>query len=116
MAGEIVEDIAGRDAGEEGEGVAQLLDPGRFNIGNDEVACAQLHGAYAVLVGRPRRPHMLDSVQLQCKGVRSCECGDGRVVIVLRVVHDVEGDSPVVGLVDDVMEDDARGATGVLPS
>ena len=55
MVGETIKDLAGKDAGEESEGVAQLLDPGRFEVGEDEVARSQLHGVDVFLVGRPRR-------------------------------------------------------------
>ena len=46
MVGETIKDLAGKDAGEESEGVAQLLDPGRFEVGEDEVARSQLHGLW----------------------------------------------------------------------
>ena len=116
MVREMVKKLTRQDAGEEGEGVAQILDPGRFDIGEDEVAHAQLHGAYAILVGRLRLPHVLKAVQFRCAGAGSCECGDGRFVISSRVAHEVEGYIPVVGLVDAAREDNGGGATGVLPS
>ena len=59
---------------------------------------------------------MLKSTQILCAGVGSCECGDGRVVIGLRVAHEVEGDASVMGLVDAVREEDTGGATGILSS
>ena len=59
---------------------------------------------------------MLEAAQLRCTGVRSCECGNDRVVIGLHITHEVERDAPVVGIVENVGEDDAGGATGVLPS
>ena len=59
---------------------------------------------------------MLEATQLWYAGVRSCECGNGRVVIGSRVAHEVEGYAPVVGLVDAIREDDDGGPTDVLPS
>ena len=94
MVGDMVKERAGRDAGEEGEGVAQLLDPGQFDIDEDEVAHAQLHGADAVLVGRSCRPHVFEATQLRRAGVRSCEWGNGGVIIGSYGTHEVEGDTP----------------------
>ena len=58
---EVDKDRAERDAGVEGAGDAQLLDPRRFDVGQDEVALPHLDGADAALVVRPRRPDVLEA-------------------------------------------------------
>ena len=57
----MVEDRADRDAGVEGAGDAQLLDPHRLDVGQGEFTRLHLNGADAALVGRPCRPYILEA-------------------------------------------------------
>ena len=56
---EVFEDFSDRDAGVKCPGDAQLLDPRRFNVGQDEVSSTYLDCANAALVGRPGCPSVL---------------------------------------------------------
>ena len=57
----MVDDRADRDAGKEGATDSQLIYLHRFNVGQDEVARPHLDSADAALVGRPRRPVVLEA-------------------------------------------------------
>ena len=49
----VIEDGSDRDAGVECPGDAQLLDPHQFDVGQDEVSCADFDRTNSALVGRP---------------------------------------------------------------
>ena len=107
---EVVEDCSNRDVGVKRPGDAQLLDPCRFDIGQNEVSRTYLNCAYAALVCHTGCPavfhptHFLETVVLR-------KSFDVRVIIGARVPHEIEG-SPVVRLVDGIGEDHAGGAAG----
>ena len=90
-----VEDCADRDAGVEGDRDAQLLDPRRFDIGQDEVALPHLNGADSALVVRTRRPAVLKATHHQHVVILR-EVFNGRVVVRTHVVHEFEGHAHVV--------------------
>ena len=58
---EVVKDRADRNDGVEGAGDAYILDPHQTNVGQDEFARPHLDGMDAALVGRPRRPAVLEA-------------------------------------------------------
>ena len=111
---EVIKDCSDRYAGVKRPRDAQLLDPRRFDVGQDEVSSTYLDCANAALVGSPGCPavlrplHLGDTVVLQ-------ESLDVWVVVGVRVAHEVEGPS-VVRLVDGFREDHGIGAAGGRPS
>ena len=58
---EVVKYRADCDAGIEGAGDAQLFNPHRFDVVQDEVAHPHLDGADAALFRRPCRPAVLEA-------------------------------------------------------
>ena len=107
----VVEYRVDGDASVEGDGYAQLRDPRRFGVGQEEVALAHLDGADAALVGSPRRPAVLETKHHQRAVVlrEVLYCG---VVACMRSAHEVEGCAPVVCFLDGFGEDYAGGTDG----
>ena len=111
---EVIEDGSDRDAGVERPGDAQLLDPRRFNVGQDEVSHTYLDRANEALVGRTGCPVVLHPLHLG-ETIVFRESSDVWVVVGAHVAHEVEG-PPVVRLVEGFGEDHAGGAAGGHPS
>ena len=111
---EVIEDGSDRDAGVERPGDAQLLDPRRFNVGQDEVSCAYFDCVNSDLVGCPgclsvfHPLHLGETVVLR-------DLLDVRVVVRACIAHEVEGPS-VVRLLDGFGENHAGGAASGHPS
>ena len=61
---EVIKDGSDRDAGVERPGDAQLLDPRQFDVGQDEVSCADFDHANTALVGRPDGPSVFHTSHL----------------------------------------------------
>ena len=111
---EVIEDCYDRDAGVKRPVDAHLLDPRRFDVGQDEVFRTYLDCANAALVGLTGCPAVLHLSHLG-KTVVLQEPFDVWVVAGARVAHEVEGPS-VVCLVDVFGEDHAGGAASGCPS
>ena len=110
----MAEDCSDQDAGVKRPGNAQLLDPCRFNVGQDEVSSTYLNCADAALVGRPGCPAVLNLSHFE-ETVVLQKLFDVRVVVGARVTHEIEGPY-VLRLVDDSGEDHSVGASGGRPS
>ena len=85
----LVEDCSDRNAGVKRPRDTQLLDPRRFDIGQDEVVRTHLNCADATLVERPGCPAVFHPT-LFGETVILRNYFDGLVVIGMRVVHEVE--------------------------
>ena len=85
---EVVEDCSDRDAGVKLTRDVQLLDPRRFDVGQDEVARNHLNCADVALVGHPSCPAVFHPAHFGETFVLR-KSFDVRVVIGMRATHEV---------------------------
>ena len=86
---EVIEDCSYQDSGVKRPGDAQLLDPRRFDVGQDEVLRTYLDCANAALVGRPGYPAVIHPSHLGEK-VFLLEPFNVWVVVRARIAHEVK--------------------------